>query len=215
MNRPPIILIVEDQDVVRDMTKQRLMRLGYETITTSNGKDALDVIEDNENIDCVLLDIHLPDLSGNEVLEIARRNHNHIDLPIIMMTSEGDPESVLKAFDLGANDYVTKDIPFSITLRRLNTQLEMKQMARDAERASEVKALSAAIVTYCHQINNPLAICWGNLGKNFEDLTPEKFQKTRGGLERIREMMKKVQNIDVMNIEYDEYTKTTQMLKLD
>lgn len=213
MSDKPVILVVEDQELLRDMMAQQLAKAGFDHILCADGQEALDAVS-KQKIDLVLLDLYLPDKTGHEVLEAVRKDHSGIGLPVIMVTSEEDPEAVLRAFDLGANDYVTKDIPFKITLRRIRTQLEMKKLAGEAARASEMKALTAMIVTYCHQINNPLTILQGNLGGDLSKVTPEKYERALKALERIRELMINIRDLDVRNIEYSKYSEKMTMLKI-
>jgi serine/threonine protein kinase len=103
---------------------RRLKRAGYVVTAAENGAKALELI-DNEKFHLVLLDILMPGLSGIDVLQAVRIKYSLTELPIIMATAVDDTEEVVKALDLGANDYVIKPFDFPIVLARIKTHLRM------------------------------------------------------------------------------------------
>ncbi len=122
------LLVVDDNEVNRDMLSRRLSRKGYQVKTASNGHDALKMIE-NGSFDLVLLDIMMPGLNGIEVLKILRQKYSTAELPIIMATAKDRSEDVVEALELGANDYVTKPIDFPVVLARVTAHLRQKVAA--------------------------------------------------------------------------------------
>src|SRR5260221_6424434 len=85
----------------------------------------------------------MPEISGLEALKTLRELYSAIELPIIMVTAKNQSDDVVKALDLGANDYVTKPIDFAVALARIGTQLSHKR-AQDGLRESEERyALSS------------------------------------------------------------------------
>jgi diguanylate cyclase (GGDEF)-like protein/PAS domain S-box-containing protein len=94
-------------------------------------------------IDLVLLDIEMPEISGLEALKILRETYSPIELPIIMVTAKSQSEDVVKALDLGANDYVTKPIDFAVALARIGTQLSHKRAQEGLRESEERYALAA------------------------------------------------------------------------
>ena len=96
----------------------------------------------------------------------------------------------------------------------MQMQLHLRFLAQNQAKAKEMEALNAMIITYNHEINNPLAIIYGNLGSNFEKLTEARYNKALIALERIKDLVSKIQEIDVSEVEYSNYTETTKMLKL-
>jgi len=117
------LLVVDDNEMNRDMLSRRLSRRKHTVITAENGQQALDVIE-KESFDVILLDVMMPGISGIEVLKLIRQSYSASELPVIMVTAKGDSEDVVKALKLGANDYVIKPLDFPIVLARVETQLE-------------------------------------------------------------------------------------------
>jgi diguanylate cyclase (GGDEF)-like protein/PAS domain S-box-containing protein len=94
-------------------------------------------------IDLVLLDIEMPEISGLEALKLLRETYSPIELPIIMVTAKNQSEDVVKALDLGANDYVTKPIDFAVALARIGTQLSHKRAQEGLRESEERYALAA------------------------------------------------------------------------
>ncbi|MHC4714521.1 MAG: PP2C family protein-serine/threonine phosphatase [Planctomycetota bacterium] len=143
------LLVVDDNEMNRDMLSRRLSRRGHTVLVAENGAKALEIIE-KEPFDLILLDIMMPVMDGMQVLETVRRTRSASDLPIIMATAKSESEDVVKALKMGANDYVTKPLDFAVVLARLNTQLALKRasdalsaaharMKRDLEAAARVQ----------------------------------------------------------------------------
>ncbi|WEK71714.1 MAG: response regulator [Candidatus Chryseobacterium colombiense] len=103
-----LILIAEDDELILKTVEHKLLKEGYEVVVTRNGKDAIDTIKERE-IDLIITDIMMPFASGTEILAAVRSFGKKI--PVIMLSSLGQEEVVLEAFDLGASDFMVK--PFS------------------------------------------------------------------------------------------------------
>src|SRR6266478_5965904 len=134
-SRPWRVLIVDDNEMNRDMLARRLERNGFELRLAEGAQGLLDRIQ-NECVDLVLLDVEMPEISGLDALQTLRQHYSPIQLPIIMVTAKDQSEDIVKALDLGANDYLTKPVDFPVALARINTQLAHKK-AEEAQRESE------------------------------------------------------------------------------
>src|SRR5882762_4238713 len=139
---PGKLLIVDDNEMNRDMLARRLERKGYVVGVAESAQQLLEQIK-REGADVVLLDIEMPDMSGLEALKTLREAYSPIELPVIMVTAKNQSEDIVKALDLGANDYLTKPIDFPVALARITTQLSHKQ-AESAQRESEERYALAA-----------------------------------------------------------------------
>src|ERR1700736_2862897 len=111
------ILVVDDSGDARNLTEGALLAAGYnDLLMASSGWDALEILENFRTtngrpaIDVVLLDIVMPEMDGVEVCERLREDERCADLPIIMVTSLDDMGFLINAFEVGANDYLTKPI---------------------------------------------------------------------------------------------------------
>src|SRR5438045_7023756 len=115
------LLIVDDNEMNRDMLARRLARKGYEIALAESARQLLERVKEDA-IDLVLLDIEMPEISGLDALKTLRAAYSAIELPIIMVTAKDQSDDVVKALDLGANDYVTKPIDLPVALARIGTQ---------------------------------------------------------------------------------------------
>src|ERR1700719_3842984 len=137
------ILIVDDNALNSDMLARRLERKGYEVIVAASAREAIERI-DEEELDLVLLDIEMPEISGLEALGTIRNLHSANELPIIMVTARNQSDDIVKALSMGANDYVTKPVDFAVALARIGTQLSHKR-AQEGLKESEERYAAAAL----------------------------------------------------------------------
>jgi len=143
MNSPASrLLIVDDNELNRDMLARRLARKGYEIVLAASAQQLPQRVKE-EAIDLVLLDIEMPEISGLEALKTLRETYSPIELPIIMVTAKDQSDDVVRALDLGANDYVTKPIDFAVALARIGTQLSHKRAQEGLRESEERYALAA------------------------------------------------------------------------
>ena len=120
----PVVLVVDDEPQILRVMRASLPIRGYEVLTASSGKEALDQLS-KQVPDLVILDLAMPEMSG---LEVCRRVREFSTVPIIILSAKGSESDKVAALDLGADDYVTK--PFGMdellararaVLRRLST----------------------------------------------------------------------------------------------
>jgi len=122
MNDKKKIVLAEDNSTLSLLLKFRLEKEGYELLMAEDGKKAIELIE-KHNPELILTDIMMPFISGLEVISHVR-NKLKVQTPIVVFSAAGQEEMVLKAFNLGANDFMGK--PFSpnelvIRVKRLLT----------------------------------------------------------------------------------------------
>jgi diguanylate cyclase (GGDEF)-like protein/PAS domain S-box-containing protein len=141
-SRPSRLLIVDDNEMNRDMLARRLARKGYVIGLADSARDLLPRVKEDA-IDLLLLDIEMPEVSGLDALQSLRESYSPTDLPIIMVTAKNQSDDIVKALEMGANDYLTKPIDFPVALARISTQLSHKN-AQEALRESEERYALAA-----------------------------------------------------------------------
>jgi diguanylate cyclase (GGDEF)-like protein/PAS domain S-box-containing protein len=141
-SRPNHVLIVDDNEMNRDMLARRLERKGYKVSMAASAHDLMDRIK-ADSIELVLLDIEMPEISGMEALEKIRSKYSSIELPVIMATARNQSEDIVKALNVGANDYLTKPIDFAVALARIGTQLSHKRAQESLKESEERYALAA------------------------------------------------------------------------
>lgn len=106
-NEPKKILLVEDDDILRDVYKHYFEKSGFWVYIVSNGPDAVAYTE-NQDFDVVVLDIILPGFDGFTVLRKIRENKKTASLPVVVMTNLDDDKYVTRALKLGASEYLIK-----------------------------------------------------------------------------------------------------------
>ena len=126
-------LVVEDNEHVAYMLEFMLERAGYEVILAANGRDAQAAIDNVAPVDVVLLDLMLPYVSGYQLIEEIRANHEWQYVPIVVLSGKVLEEDIVQALDLGANDYVTKPFRPEELLARL------RRVVADSERLAQAK----------------------------------------------------------------------------
>jgi class 3 adenylate cyclase len=130
------LLVVDDNELNRDMLTRRLGSRGYSVTAANDGEEALRLLA-GRAFDVVLLDVMMPGITGIEVLRRIRATASESDLPVIMVTARDATENVVEALEIGANDYVTKPLDFPVVLARLRTQLALKRQKDEIRRLAE------------------------------------------------------------------------------
>lgn len=120
------LLVVDDNELNREMLSRRLARLGFTVTLAEDGYRALELMQ-SRRFDLVLLDIRMPGIDGMEVLTSLRRSFSMKDLPVIMATADNRSEDIVQALASGANDYVMKPFDFPVVVARVRTQLSLKR----------------------------------------------------------------------------------------
>jgi two-component system chemotaxis response regulator CheY len=106
------ILVVDDSSTMRRIIKNTLNRLGYtELFDAEDGAKAWDVLSANPEIDVLITDWNMPEMNGLELVQKVRAEERYIDMPIIMVTTEGGKTEVITALKAGVNNYIVK--PFT------------------------------------------------------------------------------------------------------
>ena len=137
------ILLVDDEELNRDMLSRRLLRSGFSVALASGGREAVELAY-AQPFDLVLLDQMMPDVSGAEVLRTLRLTFSAERLPIIMVTAVAESDKIALALEGGANDYITKPIDYKVALARIRTQLARKQAEEKLRQSEERYALAAS-----------------------------------------------------------------------
>lgn len=155
------ILIVDDVDANVLLLKLLISKVGYKTLIASNGKEALDVII-NQNPDLVLLDIMMPIMDGHEVAKRLKEIPNKCKIPIIFLSALNSTEDIVQGFKLGAADYISKPFNKDELLTRINHQITLIQAKRTIELQTEelrktIKGRDKLYSVIAHDLRSPIA----------------------------------------------------------
>ena len=121
-----LILVVDDNEMNRDMLTRRLQRQGYDVIAVEDGFDALKIVHQYK-FDLILLDIMMPKVSGYQVLEQLKTDPRTRHLPVIMISAVDDLDSVVRCIEMGAEDYLFKPFNPVLLKARVGAILSRKQ----------------------------------------------------------------------------------------
>ncbi|MCD8498848.1 MAG: response regulator transcription factor [Clostridiales bacterium] len=125
------VLIVDDEKGIVEVVRDYLLNAGFHVLEAYNGRDAL-ALFDQMAPDLLILDLMLPDITGEEVCRVIRRKSR---VPIIMLTAKVAEADLLKGFNLGADDYVTK--PFSPRQLLARVQAILRRVSDEAYTLSD------------------------------------------------------------------------------
>lgn len=157
------ILIVDDIPANIQVLGNVLRKAGYEVAFTDNGMDAI-VKTKNFGFDLILLDVMMPQMDGFEVCARLKENPTTKDIPVIFLTAKSDSESLVKGFELGAVDYLTKPFKAPELLVRVHTHLALKHASEELFKSNAMKDKLFSIIA--HDLRGPV----GNLSSVLEIL---------------------------------------------
>lgn len=161
---PPPVLIVDDDDDLRTLLVLALRRARLETIEASTGEEAIAILR-QQPVSVVVCDLHMPGVSGLDVVREMRRRPQTANLPVLLMTGSGDADSVLEGLDGGADDFLAKPVRLEELVARVRAHLRTQskwatlldseiQSRADAVRAigqlplsADPEELASAVVT--------------------------------------------------------------------
>jgi DNA-binding response OmpR family regulator len=126
------ILVVDDEEAVRDLLRSLLEEEGYEAILASDGKEAVRLTE-SENPDLIMLDMIMPELDGIDACVALKANGKTRAIPIIVVT--GFMELVGVAVNAGVDDIVMKPVPLAELMVRVKAMLKVRHLENDLQRA--------------------------------------------------------------------------------
>jgi len=132
----PVILLVDDNPQNLQVLGKLLQEEKYKIEFALNGESALGWLK-NKQFDLILLDLHMPGMNGFEVCRRIRSDKTVKEIPIIFLSAESERESILKGFEVGAQDYVTKPFDSRELLARVRTQLDLKSKTEKLEKVNE------------------------------------------------------------------------------
>lgn len=136
MTAPKRILVVEDEPRVMVMVRKRLELNGYRVITAVDGKEAVEVTQ-QEHPDLIVLDLMLPKLDGYEVCRVLRHDPACARIPILMLTARTQDEDIRLGMVTGANAYLTKPFDAEVLLSRIAELIDEQE--REAARRADAR----------------------------------------------------------------------------
>lgn len=195
MKNQPRILIIDDQEFQQALLRELVESRGFFSRCLSSGVGVLDVIGEFKP-DLILLDMELPDLSGDRVIRNIRSKFNASVLPVIIISGKDSSEKIVEMLKLGANDYITKPFEIEVTIARIELHLRVMTQHKELVALKERSVIRDMVTTYNHEINNPLSIALAELKyvrKN--DQKEVRFENMEMALKRIAEITHKISDL--------------------
>jgi CheY-like chemotaxis protein len=128
------ILIVDDIKMNLKLAETVLHnRMSCETLLAGSGRECLTVLAEHEDIDLILLDIAMPELDGMQTLKLIRKVDRLKHIPVMFLTADGDPLTVIKANEFHADDYIRKPIRADDLIQRVSRILQLRKMKKMME----------------------------------------------------------------------------------
>ncbi|ADR19478.1 response regulator [Calditerrivibrio nitroreducens] len=145
------ILIVEDEDALRELIAFNLTKAGYDVIESENANDALIFIEEITP-DLIILDIMMPGLKGTQLLQLLKRSPKFSNIPVIIISARSSESDIVEGLELGADDYITKPFSMKVLIAKIKILLRKKQ--EKTENIIEYKGIIVDLEKYKVFLNN-------------------------------------------------------------
>jgi DNA-binding response OmpR family regulator len=133
---PKKILTVDDSPTFLHEISSELHQEGYDVVPAHSGKEALELLE-AQPVDCILLDLRMPGMSGEETCRLIKQNPDLKHIPLVLLTAVEEPAVMVEGINAGADDYVSKSTDFDVLKARVRAQLRRKQFEDEYRRIRE------------------------------------------------------------------------------
>ena len=205
----PLILIIDDGPANIKMLEILLKAEKYKTLSASSGVQALEIIRDVVP-DLILLDVMMPGMDGFEVCRKIKETESTENVPVIFLSAKTETNDIVKGFEYGAVDYITKPFNRIELMARVKTHIELKRSRENLNRSyqdlknSQQKIIElerrnsilAMVATTNHEINQPLTVLSGSLYLLEESLANTNVSSSQQEyLKKMHESIKKIHNI--------------------
>ncbi len=188
------ILVVEDEDFVREILADILGQAGYAVVTAAHGAEALERLE-KERVDLVLSDISMPVMDGYALYERVRARPEWISMPFVFLTALGQQVRVRYGKELGVDDYLVKPVSTEDLVVAVRALLDRRARLEQARAAQIARVKETILNTLSHELRSPLTVIQGYAEMLSESAptagTPELRELVGGirqGAERLRRL---------------------------
>ncbi|MBO6537514.1 MAG: response regulator [Balneolaceae bacterium] len=164
----PRILIVDDYPALVTITRHKLLKKGYEVLTAQNGADAWDILQD-EYPDLVISDVEMPVMDGYELCQKIKSDKKFRKIPVILVTSRIQTESLLKGIEVGADNYITKPYDDETLFAKVDELLHNPVAVSDVKETVPVRIEGKTYqikADYSHLVNLLVSTYKNALGQN-------------------------------------------------
>jgi len=194
------ILIAEDDKITRSMLEHKLIKWGYDAVSTANGEEAWKALQGVDPPKLLLLDWMMPGLEGLEICKRLRQVKTKVPTYVIIVTARVDKKDIVEGLEAGADDYITKPFEDNELQARIHAGqriLELQTALLENEKLQGVLETAGAV---CHEINQPLQAISGMTELILLDIKDghplfERLTKIKGQIERMGVITQKLMRI--------------------
>jgi len=208
------ILVVDDNLVSAEILCTCLAGLGAETIVCENEKECLAHIAKGE-VAMVFTEVVSAGISGLDILMAIRQVHDLLELPVIMVTSLRDDNTMAKAFGLGANDFLYKPINCLVAMAKIYNHIMALKLYKRSLMKKGCEIVNSMVATYNHEINNALSVALAELHlARMEDDAPV-LARISDALQQVCSVIRKIKALGESDIEQTGYLLGEKMIRLE
>ena len=124
----PVLLVVDDDPDILRVVRFYLTKQQYTVHTATCGAEALAILDKERDIELILSDVMMPQMSGLELLTIVRENPDYADIPMILISAEGETAKKVAGLNLGADDFITKPFNFDELMARVKNHIRLRRL---------------------------------------------------------------------------------------
>lgn len=133
----PGILVIDDNEVIRNLAKKLLMKNGFNVLAAAGGREAFELLKIFDP-HVIMLDVEMPEMNGYEVCKTLKSVDKTKDIPVIMVTSKSDSIDKIKGLEIGASDYITKPFNHGELLARVSTQIKIRNIWHELQEKNRI-----------------------------------------------------------------------------
>ena len=208
------ILFVDDSKSVLNAVGDALRQGGFfEVVTCDDPLLALTLVDDS--FECVITDFEMPKMNGPQLCKAIRYEKQLHHLPIIVLTGSEKPSSIIEAMDSGADDFLLKSLALDLLTVKIQSMIKLKQLRMHEMEFQSLKVMREMVVTYNHEINNPLTVVLAEmiaLGPSITAKQKKKFDRVLHNLERIRDTVARIRILKEYKV--TDYSPKQKMVKI-
>jgi len=135
-------ILVVDDDSMNLKIADRMLQNRFEVSLAASGKEALDYLQ-KQRPELILLDLHMPEVDGFEVMEVLQKNPETAEIPVVFLTADNDRDVEIRGFKAGAQDFITKPFVADIMIQRVSRILELSRLQKDLQKEVEKQTRQA------------------------------------------------------------------------